>query len=89
MVEGLIFLTACSFLQATISCPHEGDLCLSSARPVAYGSCEGEKVISGDCQAELHHSRRDSAFVGFVGGEEMSNWSWIGLRETLAVNKLW
>lgn len=30
------------------------------------------------------------AFVGSVGGEEMSNWSWIGLRqETLAVNKLW
>lgn len=30
------------------------------------------------------------AFVGFVGGEEMSNWSWIDLRrETLAVNKLW
>lgn len=30
------------------------------------------------------------AFVSFVGGEEMSNWSWIDLRqETLAVNKLW
>lgn len=30
------------------------------------------------------------AFVGFVGGEEMSNWSWMGLRqETPAVNKLW
>lgn len=46
------------------------------------------KVISAGCQAQLHHSRA-SAFVGFVGGEEMGNWSWIGLRqETLAANKL-
>lgn len=30
------------------------------------------------------------AFVGFVEGEEMSNWSWIDLRqEILAVNNLW
>lgn len=46
----LLLTTFLFILQGTISCPHERKLLSSAMCTVAYGDCEGEKVIYGDCQ---------------------------------------